>query len=167
MGGLSSVCQRKSQISHQEGVSLMEVLVALVLVSMVTLTVAVSAIRAQAGQQQALETTLATAAGEDLIERIRANPSQRLSYAFNKAVNAACPSDDNNLAERDLSDWCGRVNNRLPDFAAELVFDPDDDWRLQQLRLSWQARTGGGYLAQGGRAEVVWDNVQLRVAHGN
>ena len=159
-----------SNPNSQQGVSLLEVLVSLVLVSLVAVTAAVSNIRAQQGQQQAYETSLAAALGQDLIERIRANPSQLNDYEFNWNSPSDCPTASTSLASQDLASWCTRLYVSLPSPQAE--FDSTE----KALALSWQARivaeggASGGYFAsrddsKKGQIELQWFNISTKVRH--
>lgn len=154
-------------VRKQRGVTLLEVLVSLVLVAIVGITAASSSIRAQQGQQQAYETTLATSLGKDLIERVRANPSQLQSYQLDFEGANECPEAGDSLASYDLNEWCERAVNNLPDI--NVLLDPDEN--SFDLVLSWRPRlVAGGYFtvtSEEGRqiSQVTWKGISARVRH--
>ena len=162
----------KSQAKYkaQQGISLLEVLVSLVLVALVAVTAAASSLRAQQGQQQAYETSLAAALGQDLIERIRAaNPADLSQYQFSVTGPDACPVAGSSLASQDLHDWCIRASEHLPQMQLELV--PATASRHFDLTLSWQPRlASGGYFTSRSsegvaRSQLEWQAVSTRVRH--
>ncbi|MEN4902387.1 type IV pilus modification protein PilV [Luteimonas sp. TWI1437] len=87
----------------QRGVSLIEVLVAVVVLGIGLLgTAALQAVAMRAGQSS-LESSMAVVQTNSIIEAMRANVSQASSY--NMAMRCDVPTEAGTLAQRDLRDW--------------------------------------------------------------
>lgn len=154
----------------QLGVTLLEVLVGLLLVALISVTASVASLRAQQGQQQAYETSVATNLAQEIFERMRANPNHLVDYSFSKThlTSAAdCPDSGAALAATDIATWCQRLVSSLPNPSFSIVSQPSE--YQAELRLSWSSRLTSGYFTrlsnQGARVELVWPAVSLRVHH--
>lgn len=87
----------------QRGVSLIEVLVAVVVLGIGLLgTAALQAVAMRAGQSS-LESSMAVVQTNSIIEAMRANIAQASSY--NMAMTCKVPTAADTLAQRDLRDW--------------------------------------------------------------
>lgn len=162
-----SCLPNERSLLREQGVTLLEVLVSLLLVAIVAVTAAASSVRAQQGQQQAYETSVATALGQDLIERVRANPEEIQSYQFSFYSKDKCPDASLSLASQDIHSWCSRATQKMPQLQVQLT--PSDDHF--DLTLSWQPRiAGGGYFTLRNdegvtRSQLSWQAVSARTTH--
>lgn len=87
----------------QRGVSLIEVLVAVVVLGIGLLgTAALQAVAMRAGQSS-LESSMAAVQTNSIIEAMRANIAQASTY--NMAMTCKVPTAANTLAQHDLRDW--------------------------------------------------------------
>lgn len=102
----------------QNGFSLLEVLVTLLIVSLGLLGIAGIIANSLKVNQGAVARTQASLLANDIIDRMRANRAQAAAYAL--ASCAAAPAPDS-IAETDLNEWCGLVDAALPSSSATSV----------------------------------------------
>lgn len=136
------------------GFSLVEVLVALVLLAVGLLGTATLLIEALAGDRVALERTRAVALAGDMLERIRANRAAAGAYdTSNGAVapvrDPACEQADVGcrpevMASHDLRNWLDAIESQLPRGVGTVEIAPLPQGGLRcTVRVSW-ARSGTG-----------------------
>ncbi|MBZ9558944.1 MULTISPECIES: type IV pilus modification protein PilV [Modicisalibacter] len=104
--------------SRQAGVSLLEVLVALLVLSIGVLGVVALQTKSMALVQEAYWRGQAVALAYDLGDRLRANPDQIASYAI--GMDAGAP-EGGSLAKRDLAGWLDDLDTALPNGDGSVV----------------------------------------------
>lgn len=110
-------------MTRQSGVSLIEVLIALLVLGIGILGMVALQTRSLALDREAYLRSQAESLAYDLGDRIRANEDQRDDYAI--ALDANAPSGGN-LAKRDLADWLGDIASALPSGDGSVVVNGDD-----------------------------------------
>lgn len=106
----------------QQGVGMVEVLVALLLLAIAVLGFVALQVRASAAGSEAFERTQAMAIAQDLAERARLNPSQMSFYAMDNSWTAtastdACETSDcsvQQLAQYDIAQVTNSAMSMLP-----------------------------------------------------
>ena len=129
------------------GFTLLEVLIALVILSVGALGLLSLAGLSTGYQQDAVFRARAVAAAEDLSGRVRANPAGLAAYT-GTGLAAGCTSsqlpavrcDPATLAGDDLAGWHSRHLGRLPDPSADIRLRSDEKPPVLELSLSWQSR---------------------------
>jgi type IV pilus assembly protein PilV len=129
------------------GFTLLEVLIALVVLSVGALGLLSLAGLSTGYQHDAIFRSRAVAAAEDLSGRVRANPPGLAAYA-GTGLAAGCTSsqlpavrcDPDTLAGDDLAGWHARHLRGLPDASAVIRVLPDQEPPALELSLSWQSR---------------------------
>ena len=121
--------------SKTAGFTLIEVLIALVVLSIGLLGVAGLQAKSQQFSRNAYLNTQATVIAHDMLERMRANPAGLKAGFYNKpdttkhtgcyTVTGCSPQQ---MAENDRFEWSADVANKLPNGKAEICIDstPDD-----------------------------------------
>lgn len=109
----------------QQGFSLVEVLIALVILSVGMLGIAGLYVQSmQAGRTSMFRHNAVTLAG-DVADRIRANPRAGIAYqgggADNGCVGADCSEDE--MAAHDIMLWRAQADGSLPSGDVTVVFD--------------------------------------------
>jgi type IV pilus assembly protein PilV len=144
---------KPTSIRHQRGITLLESMVAIVVMALGILGVLGVQLRTLADTQTSVRRAQAVRLIEDLSERIKVNPDGLNSMgnyvtAWNAAVPAApvdCTSvacNSTNLAKYDLSLWLTNVRSTMPlgDASVFLVADETDASNRRQLgvMMSWR-----------------------------
>lgn len=131
---------------HQRGFSLIEMLVALLVLSIGLLGVAALQTKGQQFNHRAYLRTQATFLSQDLMERMRNNRTIALdgtSYALAAAPTAAdknCATavcTPTELAEFDLEQWYALVQSSLPEGEASVVWNAANN--RYDITISWVA----------------------------
>lgn len=113
-------------LHHESGASLMEVLVALALLTLVIIGVIGMQAAALAGNYDAYYRSQATISAQDLTERARSWRNSAGSFANNRGESAlACTSSSLLItsATADRNDWLGQLGCQLPHAQARIVLD--------------------------------------------
>ncbi|MEF9942576.1 MAG: type IV pilus modification protein PilV [Burkholderiaceae bacterium] len=92
--------------------SMIEVLVAIVILAIGLLGLAGLQLRAMATNQGALYRAQATLLADEIVERMRGNLNAAQTYGL--TIDAAAPTGSE-VRDRDLADWRLRLQNTLPD----------------------------------------------------
>ena len=129
------------------GFTLLEVLIALAILSVGALGLLALAGLSTGYQHDAIFRSRAVAAAEDLSGRVLANPAGLDAYA-GEALTAGCASSDSaavrcdpaTLAGDDLAGWQSRHLGGLPDASADIQVLSDQEPPLLEVSLSWQSR---------------------------
>ncbi len=117
-------------IRRSRGVTLIEVLVSLLILSLGLLGVAGLQTSSLRGNQTAYFRSQATAAASDIIDRMRANPQGVANGQYNAVDSASLPSDPNcidtgcdatKLAAHDIIDWATNTLAPLPSGAGTVT----------------------------------------------
>ncbi len=126
---------------HVEGFSLVEVLVALVIVSVGMLGVAGLYVHGmQAGRTAMFSHQAVTLAG-DVADRIRANPRAGVAYAGvganNNCVVGGVDCDETQMAANDIFIWQDQARNFLPNGTVTIVFNGGVTPAEYQITVGW------------------------------
>lgn len=133
-------------IRHTRGFSLIEVLVALIIMSVGMLGIASLYVQSmQAGRTSLFRHNAVTLAG-DVADRIRANPTAGAAYAgagadFNciaQGTNCSAPQ----MAAQDVLVWSDQATNSLPDGAVDILFDNAVAPPTYQITVRWNEPEG-------------------------
>ena len=113
--------RRQTNQSTQQGIALIEVLVAVALISIGLLGMMALQMTSLQTNQAAVERSFAVMQAASLLDRIRANPEDdktiyNLAAGFNvgAAVPAACSA--NNLCNADIGEWQTLTDDNVPGF---------------------------------------------------
>ncbi|RMF96491.1 MAG: type IV pilus modification protein PilV [Gammaproteobacteria bacterium] len=122
---------RRTQTVKQSGFTLVESLVAMVVLAVGMLGIAGLYIEGLRSGQASVSRTMAVALAADMADRIRANPAATVAYAGagpgvnNQCVNGPAPCNPAQLAQDDWFWWFQDVQGRLPVGAtAAIAVDP-------------------------------------------
>jgi type IV pilus assembly protein PilV len=98
---------------RQRGTSMIEVLVAMVVIAVGLLGLAGLQVRLQSSEMESYQRTQALLLVHDMASRIAVNRNHAASYPFaaTAALGAgvACPTASASIADRDLAEWCGAL----------------------------------------------------------
>jgi type IV pilus assembly protein PilV len=135
--------QKHFFIGRCGGLTLIEVMVTLVVISMGLLGVAALQIRTLRHNYDALMRSHASALADDIADRMRANsaavrPASGQSKYETKFDASSISSDDTSRAMRDLSEWKAAISARLPSGEGEVVVA--EDTGLVTIRVRWGER---------------------------
>ncbi|WP_460878900.1 type IV pilus modification protein PilV [Rhodanobacter koreensis] len=104
--------RRQSRLSaiHQGGVGLIEVLVAVLVVSIGFLGLAALQAKSLSTNNSAMARSMATIHSYSILDAMRADIASAKNSAYNKTVKAnACPTDTTTLAGAQLNHWCSQL----------------------------------------------------------
>jgi type IV pilus assembly protein PilV len=123
------------------GFSLIEVLVALIIMSVGMLGIAGMYVRSlQAGRTSMLQHNAVTMAG-DIADRIRANPRAAVAYAGlgadNSCVAAGIDCNPAEMAAHDIFIWDDQATNSLPNGDVTIVFDNAVVPPTYEITVAW------------------------------
>ena len=130
----------------QQGIALIEVLVAVALISIGLLGMMALQMTSLQTNQAAVERSFAVMQASSLLDRIRANPEAdktiyNLAAGFDAstAVPAACAA--NPLCNADIAEWQGLTDDNVPGFTATVscVLVAGTDLHDCSVRLDWRS----------------------------
>lgn len=131
----------------QGGLTLVEVLVAMLVLSFGALGMISLGVVAARDQQLALFHHRAVSAVEDLADRIKANPAGAMAYAAapdlgncSSSESPAAACDPVTLASHDLAQWRAAHLPGLPASTADIEFDADGSPPAVRIELAWMVR---------------------------
>lgn len=109
--------QRKNLPSRRlnAGVSLIEVMIAVLIMGVGLLGIAAMQATALRNNESALERTQATIQSYSIIDAMRANRQNALGGAYNLARTCTAPTDNTTLAQNDLRRWVNSLKDTLGD----------------------------------------------------
>lgn len=130
--------------NNQRGVTLLEVMVAVLILAVGVLGAASLQLNAIRYSASAGHTTQATLVARDMLDRMRANPSALTSYAA-ASVSGSCASNSGGatIVSQDMADFTRAVTCQLPAASASIVVSGSQ----ATVSIAWsEARTvaGGG-----------------------
>ena len=112
------------QIKNQFGFTLVEVLVAVIILSVGLLGVAAMQTKSLKGGSSALHRTQATLAAEDILDRMRVNRQAAIDGEYDLALDDVAPTAPfATLALEDLAQWRESLTNNLPDGNGSVTVD--------------------------------------------
>lgn len=95
---------------HQAGVGLIEVLIAVLVLSIGFLGIAVLQARSLSMNNSSMARSIATVASYSILDAMRADLASAQGNAYDGTVTAnACPTDTSTLANTQLKQWCGQL----------------------------------------------------------
>ncbi|MEW6445757.1 MAG: type IV pilus modification protein PilV [Pseudomonadota bacterium] len=100
-------------IRHQRGVGLIEVLIAVLVLSIGLLGIASLQARTIKNNESSLQRTQAIMLSYFIIDAMRANRDAALKGGYNIGKTCATPSDTGSAAKRDLQAWIGALKTGL------------------------------------------------------
>ncbi|WP_019466906.1 type IV pilus modification protein PilV [Dyella japonica] len=109
---------RRRAVGHtQKGVGLIEVLVAVVILSVAFLGIAALQAMSLSTNNSAMARSMATVATYSILDAMRAdylNATTGQAYTTSTPLKASsCPTDTSTLAASQLAQWCGQLGNTL------------------------------------------------------
>jgi type IV pilus assembly protein PilV len=146
----------------QSGVSLIEILASLVVVSLGILGVTALQMSGIRSANDGYLYSQAAALAEDMAERIRVNPQARARYVLAMAAShststdcetSKCSSDE--MASYDLRQWTTALAERLPDGAGAITYAAGSV-NSYSLTVRWHSLNEGNCDAQGGAGTEYW-----------
>ncbi|MDJ0812392.1 MAG: type IV pilus modification protein PilV [Woeseiaceae bacterium] len=126
---------------QQRGFSLVEVLIALIIMSVGMLGIATLFVQSmQAGRTSMFRHQAVTMAG-DVADRIRANPRAGIAYqgqpADNGCVGAGIDCNEAEMAANDIFLWDAQVDESLPNGTVTVTFDDTVLPPEYTIRIDW------------------------------
>lgn len=141
------------RVRHQRGLSLLEVLVAIVILSLGLLGMAGLQAASLRASQGSLYRAQAAQYADDMAERMRANLGDARNYGI--AFGAAAPTGTS-VRERDLADWLAKLRT-LPAGAGSVQVDLASN--LVRISVRWDdTRAGGPADASYTVVTRLWNN---------
>lgn len=105
---------RRNPPRRMRGTSLIEILVAVVVLSTGLLGMVALQAKALRNNQSSLERSQAVVLTYSILERMRANPTAAAAGNYNYVASAACPAPGvGTLASADLTNWIGEIQGGL------------------------------------------------------
>lgn len=124
----------------QRGITLVEILVTVVIISVGLLGVAALHVRSLQNGQDAHIRSQATAFASDIIDRMRANPTVAKSGGYNIAMGAAIPTSITGLARTDLTTWRAELAAAMPNGTASISSAPVAGQQVFTVVIQWGQR---------------------------
>ncbi|QJQ94283.1 MULTISPECIES: type IV pilus modification protein PilV [Halomonadaceae] len=124
--------------SCQRGVTLIEVLVAVLILSLGLLGVAAMQTKSLSMNHSAYMRSQANSMAYDVIDRMRANRGAALSGAYNHQRKAAAPAGGS-VAATDVRDWLSDLEVTLPDGLGEILLS---NGNRVSVTVEWRDRDG-------------------------
>ena len=139
--------ERNNRQPKQKGFSLIEVLIAMVIMSVGMLGIAGMFVRSmQAGRTSMFQHHAVTLAG-DVADRIRANPRATIAYmgvgANNNCVDGGIDCNPGELAANDIFLWDQQAAATLPNGAVNVQFNGGVTPPTYQIQVSWNEPNQG------------------------
>lgn len=133
---------RTGGIRHGRGFSLIEVLIALIILSVGMLGIAGLYVQSmQAGRTSMFRHNAVTLAG-DIADRIRANPSAGTAYTATAGADKSCVNDvvdclPADMAAHDIYLWQQQADDSLPNGRVTVTHDGDLVLPSYQITVGW------------------------------
>lgn len=154
---------RVSSMQHQRGIGMIEVLIAVLVVSIGFLGMAALQAKALSTNNSATARSMAIVASYSVIDAMRADIVNAKNGAYNTTVTAnACTAASGNLASYQLNAWCVELGNTLG--AAATTTGQVNCSVLGDCTVTIQfddSRAGGSAAQGGSTAETITAVTQL------
>ena len=124
--------------SRQRGISLIEVLVAVLILSLGLLGVAAMQNKSLSMNHSAYLRSQANIMAYDILDRMRANRSAAMNGAYDHQPEAAVPAGGN-IAAEDLRGWLSDLAATLPEGTAEITSSNEN---RVSVTVQWRDRDG-------------------------
>lgn len=109
---------RQQRSRRQRGVGLIEILVAVLVLSIGALGIALMQTRALASNNSSFTRSMAVVMSYSILEAMRADRTNAQAGAYNGTVTAnSCPTDISTLAKYQLKQWCTYLGQTLGAFS--------------------------------------------------
>ena len=122
---------------RQRGISLIEVLIALLLLSFGLMGMVGLKMVGLKHTGNANARAAASIHATDILDRMRANPVRAVAGNYNLALDAAAPADPEGVAEVDLAQWRNGIASNLPGGTGSVAVAADSSVRVV---LQWNER---------------------------
>lgn len=141
--------------SRQAGIGFIEILVAIVVLSIGVLGVAALQTRSMVSNGNAMQRSMATVASYSIIAAMSADRQAVKNGDYNGTVKASkCPTDTGSFAQTQLKIWCNALGERLGDKkTTQGEVNCDDDGKCK-VTISWKD-TRSDSDAGGGAQQLV------------
>lgn len=126
-------------IDKQRGMTLIEVLVTLVLISVGLLGIAALQLTSLKGNKEAYVRSQASVLAGDILDRIRANTAAFRAGQYDAAFNATGTAGT--VAGQDLAAWQGAINQLLPGGAVNAAGRIERAGSIVTVTIRWTERT--------------------------
>jgi len=136
-------------LKNNRGFTLVEVLVAVVILSIGLLAVAGMQTTSLRGGNNALYRSQAVLGAEDILDRMRANRAAALNGAYDIALTASAPTSPATLANEDLAEWKNTLAINLPSGDGSVDVAAGE----ATVVVEWQDSYGGA--AEGNQVRMV------------
>ena len=114
MGGRAGRARRQATSQRQAGVGLVEVLVAVLVLSIGFLGIAALQAMSLSTNNSSMARNMATISTFSIMDAMRADKTQAEALAYNGTVTGdACPTDTSTLAGSQLATWCAQLSSQL------------------------------------------------------
>ncbi|MFC6634566.1 type IV pilus modification protein PilV [Microbulbifer taiwanensis] len=146
------------QMQKQRGATLIEVLISVLILAVGLLGLAATQMMSMKNGNGAHHRYMAALAAQEIIERMRANPSALEQGSYDGKVDGSETSTNNcssscsvnDLADRDLYEWDQVLKSNLPSATGNIARNGDE----VTVTISWKEQhTGEKYGASGGAPE--------------
>ncbi|MCP4002041.1 MAG: type IV pilus modification protein PilV [Gammaproteobacteria bacterium] len=135
---------QKSLLYRQQGFTLLESLIALIILSVGMLGIAALYVEGLKAGRTAIFRTNAVLLAADMIDRVRANPAARDDYELEGATYGCINGDVNctatELAQEDRLVWESEVADRMPtgtEAEIDVTLGVDDPFDTYTITLTW------------------------------
>lgn len=136
----------KSTSHTQAGLSLVEVLVSIVVISFGLLGVASLQITGLKNNHSALYRTTATVLAHDMLDRMRANKSAMIAGSYDTGGSfkggSDAPSTPSTMVQRDMKDWLTTIDKRLPSGKGKIEATAGSS--VLRITIQWDDQRGTG-----------------------
>jgi type IV pilus assembly protein PilV len=131
----------------QTGFTLLEVLVALVLISIGLLGVATLQLTGMKNNHSAFYRTQASILTYQMIENMRANRKEADSGSYSGTLPTTCPTSPSGVVQLDLANWCTALSRLLPAGTGVIAYTKATG--LVRITIQWDdSRGSAGGTAQ-------------------
>lgn len=155
MSSSANLAVRRPAPSRARGFTLIESLVALLVLSIGLLGIAAMQLASLQANNGAFQRTQATFLAQDIADRMRANRNAALAGEYDFAFGTAAPDAPATVAEGDIALWKARLAATLPaaasgdeDDAPDAEIDTDPATNTVTISIRWDDSKGEEVLQQ-------------------